>query len=228
MANVAPDLAPPPPRPKPVIVARAAARRGAAFPPVKGKTRRKRQFIRILLPIIVEENQRIRRERIKALIKATPLHYKRYGVKSGRRATLLRRIDTIPASLALAQAAIESGWGTSRFVREANNLYGQRTYNKSSRGAAPKDATGFKLVKFATITHSVRSYMRNLNTHSAYREFRIARKKARDKGEAPSGIELAKHLQAYSELREVYIRTIRSVVRKNNLAKYDHARLAKR
>ena len=89
-------------------------------------------------------------------------------------------MDEVPVSLALAQAAKETGWGTSRFAQEGNALFGQWTW--SGEGLKPKDSDkseGHKVMKF-NVTTSVRAYQRNLNTHSSYKDFRKARAELRD------------------------------------------------
>lgn len=233
----------PPPRPRPKMVmswSRQASRsqpltvqnpKSAAkrdFKDIKDLIERKEAFIHALLPLVLAENEDIRRQR--ELARQTPplQLYQRYRVKPGNRAELIRRVDVVPASLALAQAAIESGWGTSRFVHEANNIFGERTYKKNARGIAPKEATGFKITKFDSLARSIRSYMHNLNSHPAYAEFRKAREDIRSKGGAITGMDLAVHLEAYSELRFVYIKKIRQIIRENELQVLDRATLAQR
>ena len=189
--------------------------------------RRKREFVRRVLPLIDRENERIAADRRLALKDPPARLYARYRIKPGNRAALIERVDVIPRALALAQAAIESGWGTSRFARQGNNLYGERTYSRRAKGIAPRDATGFKVTAFKSAAASVRSYMHNLNTHAAYRRFREARAHVR-KTRAPTSMELAAYLEAYSEKREVYVRTIRRVIRDNRLERLDHPRLARR
>lgn len=213
--------------PKTGVVRTGRAGLGIDFARIRDTEQRKKMFVRALLPVIQSENDRIRRERKIARKKPSARLYRRYRIRRGKRAFLLQRIDVIPPALALAQAAIESAWGTSRFVLEGNNLYGERTYSKRAKGMAPRDATGFKVTSFRSVTHSVRSYMHNLNTHRAYRKFRAER--ARIRGErAPTGDELAAYLEAYSEQREVYVRTIRRVIRDNRLEKLSQRRLAQR
>jgi len=133
--------------------------------------------------------------------------------------TLLARLDIIPVSLIAAQAAIESGWGTSRFARQGNSLFGQRDY--SGGGIKPKDATGFTVAKFENIADSVKSYMRNLNTFPHYQGFRKLRKNMRDKGNAIDSTKLANQLVKYSERGNDYIRDVKSVINYNKLQKFD-------
>ena len=197
------------------------------FAAVRDTQHRKRLFIRTILPMIDRENARILRERELAKKDPPARLYARYKVKPGNRAALVQRIDTIPRALALAQAAIESGWGTSRFARDANNLFGERTYKRGARGLTPRDAKGFKVTAFKSASASVRSYMHNLNTHPAYRHFRSARASLRRK-RPPTGMELAGYLEAYSEKKGAYVRAVRRVIRDNRLERLDHPRLARR
>jgi Bax protein len=191
--------------------------------------RRKEAFVRTLLPLVLAENDRIRGQRNLAKKDAPPSRlYERYNVAPGDRATLLRRIDIVPTSLALAQAAIESGWGTSRFVRSAKNLFGERTYKPNADGVAPKEGKGFKITRFASLAQSVRSYMHNLNSHAAYRDFRLARERLRRESERLRGLDLAGHLEAYSERGTAYVASVRRMIRENEMQRLDKARLIER
>ena len=121
--------------------------------------------------------------------------YKQYGVPSKDLSILKIRMDEIPVSLALAQAAKETGWGTSRFAQEGNALFGQWTW--SGEGLKPKDADkdqGHKVMRFNVLQASVRAYQRNLNTHKSYKEFRFARAKLRDEGKRLDSLLLANYL----------------------------------
>ncbi|MDH5748995.1 MAG: glucosaminidase domain-containing protein [Rhodospirillales bacterium] len=190
---------------------------------------RKAAFLRILLPLVIRENQRllllretVRRSPDTAAKELGP----RFGVDDGNRETLLRRIDIIPVSLALAQAAVESGWGTSRFVREGNSFFGERTFNSDDPGIKPRDADGsFRVLGFASISHSVQSYMYNLNTHPAYAALRRAREKSRREHGAPRGGDLVPHLSVYAEDREAYVKSVGRVMAQNRLGEFDGARL---
>ena len=147
----------------------------------------------------------------------------RYGAEPDDFATLLRRIDIVPPSLALTQAAIESGWGTSRFTQDANALFGQRTYSHRTPGIKPADADGFRVRAFASLLQSVEHYIHNLNTHPAYHEFRVQRALQRVNGVAVSGPELAAALSAYSELGGAYVDLLLQVIDDNDLAQLDGA-----
>ena len=154
---------------------------------------RKDFFIQIVLPLILQENNNIKldRKRLFSIInksnntdlekKWLKKKYKQYGVSSRDLSTLKIRMDEIPVSLAIAQAAKETGWGTSRFAQEGNALFGQWTW--SGEGLKPKDADksqGHKVMKFNVLQASVRAYQRNLNTHSSYKNLRKARAELRD------------------------------------------------
>jgi Bax protein len=136
--------------------------------------------------------------------------------------TLRRRVDTVPASLVLVQAAKESGWGTSRFAAEGNNLFGQRCYARGC-GFAPAglENPDFSVAKFPTVKHSIRSYVRNINTHPEYREFRRLRQALRETGAVISGTALADALEAYSERGPVYVAEIKDMIAQNDLESYD-------
>lgn len=136
---------------------------------------------------------------------------------------LLRRLDTLPPSLVLAQAANESAWGTSRFAMEGNNLFGQWCFSPGC-GLIPLNrpsGASHEVTVFGTPYHSVRSYIQNLNRHPSYQRLRELRSKARQEGRSPSGTELAAGLSGYSERGQAYIEEIRSMIRFNNLRYYD-------
>lgn len=134
-------------------------------------------------------------------------------------ATLERRAGTVPQSLVLAQAAIESGWGTSRFAQEGNNYFGQRCYEPGC-GMSPLEKTSgsrFGLARFDSAASSVESYILNLNTHSEYRGFRLRRQALRDSGAAVTGLSLIGDLAGYSERGSDYIAELRAMIRSNSL-----------
>jgi len=159
--------------------------------------RRKDLFFRIVLPLILHENER-------------------------RRSPLKK----IPVSLAMAQAAIESGWGTARFAVHGNALYGQRSYAADVAGIRPSDGDGiFKVRVFETLGRSVSAYFRNLNTHPRYQDFRRARKILVDQGKAPGPFDLLPHLLAYSEEGVLYLAKVARVIADNRLEDFDRVRL---
>jgi Bax protein len=140
---------------------------------------------------------------------------------------LMKRVDVVPPSMALAQAAAESGWGTSRFAREGNAIFGQWTY-MADEGILPKDrpANASHFVKsFDTLTESVWSYARSLNTHRAYADFRNERQALRKANKPIDGYHLAGTLTKYSERGDDYIKSIRSLMVVNDMRPFDGARL---
>jgi len=184
-------------------------------------------FLATMLPLIAMENDRIRSQR--AFVKRTtsPIHLNAlaldYGLEPGSidKDALLRRIDVLPESLVLAQAAVESAWGTSRFARVGNAFFGERTYNPDTPGIVPKRASGFKVKRFASAQLSVRSYMHTINSHRAYGTFRHRRAALRMSDEPLTGHGLAIHLQAYSELGSAYIKRITDTISVNSLSDFD-------
>ncbi|MEE4361362.1 MAG: glucosaminidase domain-containing protein [Pseudomonadales bacterium] len=136
---------------------------------------------------------------------------------------LLFRVDEIPPSLVLAQAASESGWGTSRFARMGNNLFGEWCF-EAGCGIVPgrrRDGASHEVADFETVSHSIESYFLNLNTHEAYRPVRMLREQARRRGEVLRGAELAAGLVRYSERRDLYIEELRAIIRVNGLDRLD-------
>lgn len=150
----------------------------------------------------------------------------RYRVRDTDLEELLRRVDVIPPSLVLAQGAEESGWGTSRFAREGNAIFGQWTFAKGHLVPRRRDAGKTHEVRaFPSLLGSVRAYARNLNTHRAYRNFRSLRETLRRRGETLEGAVLAGTLIPYSEQGPIYVRRIRGMIRYNRLERLDGARL---
>jgi Bax protein len=135
-------------------------------------------------------------------------------------------MDEVPVSLALAQAAKETGWGTSRFAQEGNALFGQWTW--SGEGLKPKDADqneGHKVMKFNVLQASVRAYQRNLNTHKSYKDFRKARAELRDQGLPLDSLVLSKFLKNYAETGNQYVEVLKKIITQNNLKDFDDAKL---
>jgi uncharacterized FlgJ-related protein len=149
------------------------------------------------------------------------------GALSGLVAELGSRVDTVPPSLALGQAAYESGYGTSRFAREGNALFGQWTYG--GKGMQPKQKRASKgnygVAAYDWPLESVRGYMRNLNTHRAYQKLRDKRAAVRRTGQEPTGSELADTLTSYSERGAAYVTSLKGIMRTNELAVADAATL---
>jgi len=142
-------------------------------------------------------------------------------------ARLRRRVDIVPPSLALAQAAVESGWSTSRFSDEGNALFGQWTWGED--GITPqqqRDGMGdYKIRAFPSPEASIAAYMNNLNTHPSYREFRRERERLRAAGEPLTGLDLAGTLTSYSEEGELYVEKLQGVIRVNRIEDVDATRL---
>lgn len=139
-------------------------------------------------------------------------------------ALLKRRLDIVPPSLVLAQAANESGWGSSRFARKGNNLFGQWCFD-SGCGLVPKardDGAHHEVAAFSDPYQSIRSYIANLNRNQSYVALRIERQKMRKEDKFPSGLSLALKLNNYSEKGSRYIRQIRFLIQNNDLEAYDH------
>jgi Bax protein len=205
---------------------------------IENSKKRKEFFIQIVLPLIIEENNNIKLDR-KTLFTIINKNnnsvsekqwlerkYKQYGVKSKDLSTLKIRMDEIPVSLAIAQAAKETGWGTSRFALEGNALFGQWTW--SGEGLKPKEAKegeNHKVMKFNILQASVRAYQRNINTHSTYKDFRKARAKLRDSNKPLDSIELSKYLNKYAETGNQYVEVLQKIIKQNKLQDFDDAKL---
>ena len=205
---------------------------------IESSKSRKDLFIKIVLPLVLSENNRIKRDRttlFKILNKNNNTKsekdwlrkkFKQYGVVSKDLSTLKIRMDIIPVSLAIAQAAKETGWGTSRFAIEGNALFGQWTYSgKGIKPAGSDKNDKHKVATFSVLKASVRAYQRNLNTHSSYREFRKARAIQRDNDENLNSLELANFLNEYAETGEEYTKIIKKIIEQNNLKDFDNAKI---
>ncbi len=135
----------------------------------------------------------------------------------------LKKVDIIPPSLALAQAAVESGWGKSRFIKEANNIFGHWTYNPKI-GLLPEnrdeDAKHFIRI-FKNLSNSVKKYMLNLNSNKAYKQFQETRYKQRIKSKELNGMKLSQTLINYSGIAQEYLKMLKDVIRQNKLVQYD-------
>lgn len=218
---------------------------GAGFPyyyyDIKSPKKQKKEFIKLLLPLVEKSNAKVRKERrfVKnffenagknsfreiseiSLARLISL-YKKYKIHNlFDEHEYLKKIDVVPVSLAIAQAAAESGWGKSRFVLEANNIFGEWTF--SGNGMVPIDRAEGKthtLRIFKTLQDSVDSYVLNLNRHKAYRDFRSKRENARKKGIIFNGLMAAKTMLYYSQRREKYVRFLENIIKSNNLLYYD-------
>ena len=205
---------------------------------IENVKKRKEFFIQIVLPLIIQENNNIRLDR-KTLFdiinknnntnsekKWLENKYKQYGVNSRDLSVLKIRMDEIPTSLAIAQAAKETGWGTSRFAQEGNALFGQWTWSgEGIKPAAAGNDTTHKVMKFKVLQASVKAYQRNLNTHSSYRGFRSTRAEFRDDKKKLDSLVLIKHLDKYAETGNKYVKTLEQIIRQNKLTDFDDAKL---
>jgi len=204
---------------------------------------RKTLFFEVMLPLVLQANEVILAERdrliaIRARIENGEIMSDEergwldgvessYGVANDDFNELLTRVDAVPPSLALAQAAIESGWGTSHYALAANALFGQYTTDADLgpvSGPASKNSD-YRIHAFGGLFDAVVSYARNLNTHPAYQRFRRLRAEERKAGGTPDGLALANTLQRYSSRGTDYIHDVRAVIRANELDFLDDASL---
>lgn len=232
-------------RPKPVSAAPPVQAPPAVVPEstdaLSTLDERKQAFLDRLAPIVQQENDRLeslRRELQNLYLRLQVEQLDEAGVKRLRqlaaryrvegnvlkhpraRRDLLERVDVIPLELALAQAVNESAWGTSRFAREGNNLFGIWTYDKD-KGIVPKNRPkGAKHLvrRFDSFNESVRYYLHTLNSHPAYAELRRLRAESRSQGEVADGLVLAGGLTRYSAKGERYVALIRELIRRYPLA----------
>ena len=199
---------------------------------------KKETFIKIVLPLVVAENEKILEDRFK-LKKITSRKittdkekqwlrqkFLEYRVKKGNVDELMTKMDIIPASIALAQAAKESGWGTSRFALEGNAIFGQWTWN--GKGIAPLNrdkSKNHKILKFPILRASVKAYKNNLNTHKSYIKFREVRKNLREKNKKITGLILTKTLDNYAETGSEYTKILEQIITQNRLMDFELVRL---
>ncbi|MEX2499387.1 MAG: glucosaminidase domain-containing protein [Wenzhouxiangellaceae bacterium] len=209
------------------------------FGEIEDISARKQAFFEYLAPVVAAENQRVLHQRERLVELADRLQAgerlawldwrwlgrlaEEYDVDWERDdrlesvAMLERRVDAVPVSLALVQAATESGWGRSRFAVEGNNLFGHWCYRRGCGLVPERRNTGaaHEVAAFDSVSASVRRYLHNLNTHAAYAPLRAIRARLRDNGESPSAMALADGLTRYSERREEYVDEIKTVIRVN-------------
>ena len=200
---------------------------------------KKKKFISDLFPVIQNANQDIIEKRniffeIEKKIESNNLNvleaailkklFNEYKVKNNDLAELKKRIDIVPISLVIAQAAIESGWGTSRFAQEGNAYFGQKVIGTKVNGIKPSNSEDplIKVRSFKNLNDSVKAYLNNLNTHFAYKNFRKSRNELRYFGKTLEGVVLVNQLKKYSELGDVYINNVQEIIKKNNLDKFDY------
>jgi Bax protein len=202
---------------------------------------KKSVFFKTTLPLILMENEKIASDRQRLLRLVGVVHgghalsasdaawlarlAQRYKADVDDLETLIARVDEIPVSLAMAQAAEESGWGTSRFAQNGNALFGQWT-TADDEGLIPKDrkeGMTHKVKAFDSLSDSVAEYMRNLNTHGAYKSFRAKWATMRKQGNNLNGWDLAGTLTKYYERGEKYVKSIRLIIDANDLRELDAA-----
>ena len=205
---------------------------------IENTKKRKNLFIQIILPLIIEENLKIKLDRKKLLVILNKNNntksdlewigkkFKQYGVSKNDFPTLKTRMDEVPVSLAIAQAAKETGWGTSRFAQKGNALFGQWTW--SGDGIKPAGAeidSTHKVASFKVLKASVKAYLRNLNTHPSYKQFRKERAIQRDNDEKLNSLELVKYLDKYAETGVEYTRTLSKIIKQNSLTEFDDVKI---
>ncbi len=205
---------------------------------IENSKKRKSLFIQIILPLILEENNLILLDRKKLFsilnknknskkeINWLNRKFKQYGVLNKDIPTLKVRMDIIPVSLAIAQAAKETGWGTSRFALEGNALFGQWTWSGDGiKPAGAESDTKHKVMKFKVLKASVRAYQRNLNTHSSYKNFRQMRAQLRDDSKKLDSLLLADQLDNYAETGKEYTKILKQIINQNSLKDFDDVKL---
>lgn len=226
-------------QPRPQEQPRQARAQLPDFDAIPSIDERKKRFFDFLRPIVEAQNERLRRQRERILRLRNRLvagaqlpeperqwlasMAKRYRVSADepleQARQLTRRVDVIPTSLALAQAALESAWGTSRFAQKANNLFGLWC-NTPGCGIVPKrrpEGKTYEVEAFEDVGAAVRSYMNDLNAHPAYKPLRKIRARMRADGKELTGNALAAGLVNYAAIGEQYVEHIRGVIRRNDL-----------
>mgnify|MGYP000561936248 FL=1 len=203
---------------------------------LKSTQKKKDTFIKIVMPLILDENNKIfenRKKLFKILSKQNNSRGERvwlkrrfedYGIKNEDVTELKIRMDVIPVSIAIAQAAKESGWGTSRFALEGNAMFGQWTWGKKGISPLKREKNkGHKILKFPILRSSVQAYKNNLNTHKGYREFREKRAELRRKNKKISGVVLVQYLHNYAATGSEYTKILKKIIEQNQLTDFDNA-----
>jgi Bax protein len=200
---------------------------------IKSTTQKKETFLQILLPLVVAENERIKKDReyLFKILKQNKSEkntnwinkkYKEYKVSKKNIGELMGKIDIIPTSIALAQAAKESGWGTSRFALEGNAIFGQWTWNGVGMAPLDKDEDqDHKILKFPLLRASVKAYITNLNTHSGYKNFRKKRLEMRANNKNLSGLDLIHELDNYAQTGKEYTKVLEQIIKQNDLDEFE-------
>ena len=205
---------------------------------IENTKERKNLFIQIVLPLILEENNQIKLDRKKLFailnrsnnsdseLKWLNMKFKQYGVKNKDLLTLKIRMDVIPPSLAIAQAAKETGWGTSRFALEGNAMFGQWTWGKDGIEPNQKSkGSSHKVLRFPMLLSSVKAYQKNLNTHQSYKAFREQRALLREKNKKISGLDLVNYIESYAATGKEYVKTLKKIINQNSLTDFDDSTL---
>tara|TARA_B100000959_G_C14966803_1_gene618084 strand:- start:217 stop:1398 length:1182 start_codon:yes stop_codon:yes gene_type:complete len=205
---------------------------------IKSTQKKKDTFIKIVMPLILDENNKIlenRKKLFKILAKQNnsrgekvwlKRRFEDYKIKNEDVTELKIRMDIIPVSIAIAQAAKESGWGTSRFALEGNAMFGQWTWGKKGISPLKKEKNkDHKILKFSMLRSSVQAYKNNLNTHSGYKEFRANRAELRRKNRKISGLALVDYLYNYAATGKEYTKVLKKIINQNNLTDFDNATL---
>ena len=203
---------------------------------LKSTQKKKDTFIKIVMPLILDENNKIsenRKKLFKILGKQNNSRGERvwlkrrfedYGIKNEDVTALKIKMDVIPVSIAIAQAAKESGWGTSRFALEGNAMFGQWTWGKKGISPLKREKNNdHKILKFPILRSSVKAYINNLNTHNGYREFREKRAELRRKNKKISGVVLVKYLHNYAATGSEYTKVLEKIIEQNQLTDFDNA-----
>ena len=204
---------------------------------IKSVKEKKETFLQILLPLVVAENENIKKDReyLLKILKGNESEeskkwlnkkYQAYKVSDRNINELIEKIDIIPTSIALAQAAKESGWGTSRFALEGNAIYGQWTWNGD--GIEPLEKTknqNHKILKFPLLRASVKAYIANLNTHRGYKRFRVKRANLRKQNKKLVGIDLIHELDNYAQTGKEYTKILEQIIKQNDLDELESVKI---
>jgi Bax protein len=200
---------------------------------IRSTKKKKETFLKILLPLIVAENEKIEKDK-KYLLKILKQNekpenkkwinkkYKEYKVSDRNINELMIKMDVIPISIALAQAAKESGWGTSRFALEGNAIFGQWTWKGDGIEPLEKSSDqNHKILKFPLLRASVKAYITNLNTHNGYKDFRKKRSELREQNKALIGKDLIDELDNYAQTGKEYTKVLRQIIEQNDLDEFE-------
>ena len=205
---------------------------------IENSKKKKELFIKIVLPLIIEENNRIilDRKRLFSILNKNnnsvseknwlKTKFKQYGVVNKDLTTLKIRMDIVPVSLAIAQAAKETGWGTSRFALEGNAIFGQWTW--TGQGIEPLNKgknQAHKILRFPILRASVKAYKNNLNTHKVYSAFREKRSKLRKRNRKIKGTDLTDTLDKYAQTGKEYTKILEQIIKQNDLSDFETVQL---